>query len=140
LFYRQSSQETAEYVQRKLDFTSGFARSETIHGPDRRSEAQSEHAVPLMAAYEIRQMAKTRVLGFHRDLPPFRAGRMDWRRFPELLARRGFTPPKLSPLLPLPTDTASGAGEPKAPPRYWQVNAELFRTRIRPEQLNEATP
>jgi type IV secretion system protein VirD4 len=62
LFYRQSSQETAEYVQRKLDFTSGFARSETTNGAERRSEGQSEHAVPLMAAYEIREMPKTRVL------------------------------------------------------------------------------
>jgi type IV secretory pathway TraG/TraD family ATPase VirD4 len=137
LFYRQSSQETAEYVQRKLDFTSGFARSETTHGAERRSEGQSEHAVPLMAVHEIREMPKTRVLGFHRDLPPFRASRMDWRAFPELVRRRSLKAPGLSPLPPLPEDDMPGAGERERQKTAWQVNPELFRTRIRPEQLSE---
>jgi type IV secretion system protein VirD4 len=134
LFYRQASQETAEYVQRKLDYTSGFAHSATTLQGAPRTEAQSEQAVPLMAAHEIRQMARDRVIGFHRDLPPLRARRMDWRRFPGLARGRSLEAPKLSPLPPLPEE--KGSGREKKPPSApeWRINPDLFRTRIRPDQ------
>jgi type IV secretory pathway TraG/TraD family ATPase VirD4 len=123
-------------TQRKLDYTSGFAHSATTLQGAPRTEAQSEQAVPLMAAHEIRQMGKDRVIGFHRDLPPFRARRMDWRRFPGLARGRALAAPALHPVPPLPEEQASG-GEKKPPSAPgWNINPDLFRTRLNPEQHN----
>jgi hypothetical protein len=51
-----------------------------------------------MTAQEIKQMADEDIIGFHRQLPPFRAKRMDWRHFPILQKRQAMPPPELSPL------------------------------------------
>jgi hypothetical protein len=86
-----------------------------------------------MAAHEIRQMGKDRVvIGFHRDLPPFRARRMDWRRFPGLARGRALEPPALHPLPPLPEEKGSGGEtKPRSKPG-WDINPDLFRSRVRP--------
>ena len=46
--------------------------------------------------------AEEEVIGFHRNLPPFRARRMDWRRFPRLAQKTRIPPPNLSVLPELP--------------------------------------
>jgi hypothetical protein len=43
-------------------------------------------------------MKDTQIIGFHRHYPPFRAKRMDWRRFPTLTQRQNIPAPKLSAL------------------------------------------
>jgi hypothetical protein len=57
-----------------------------------------------MTAQEIKQMADERIIGFHRQLPPFLETRMDWRQFPVLIERHMMPPPDLS-LLPELTET-----------------------------------
>ena len=54
--------------------------------------------MPLLSAWEIQRLADEDIVGFHRDLPPFRAARMDWRRFPLLVDRTEMPPPPLAPL------------------------------------------
>jgi type IV secretory pathway TraG/TraD family ATPase VirD4 len=63
-----------------------------------------EQGIPLMTAQEIKQMSDERIICFHRQLPPFLAKRMDWRRFPVLKERHMMPPPELS-LLPELTET-----------------------------------
>jgi len=46
-----------------------------------------------------KQLADDDNIGFHRQLPPFTATRMDLRRFPILMERQALSPPALS-LLP----------------------------------------
>jgi hypothetical protein len=41
------------------------------------------------------------IIGFHRDLPPFRGKRMDCRHFPVLTQRRRMPPPQLPVLSPI---------------------------------------
>jgi hypothetical protein len=67
-----------------------------------------------MTAQEIKQMPDERIIGFHRQLPPFLAKRMDWRCFPILRERQTMSPPALSPLpelaetLPVVTPQSNG--------------------------------
>src|SRR3712207_8580105 len=51
--------------------------------------------IPLMTSQEIKQLKDDDILGFHRRLPPFRAKRMDWRRYPLLVQRKTMRPPEL---------------------------------------------
>jgi hypothetical protein len=51
-----------------------------------------------MTPQEIKQLKDEDIIGFHRQLPPFTATRMDWRRFPILKARQAMPPPTLSVL------------------------------------------
>jgi type IV secretory pathway TraG/TraD family ATPase VirD4 len=62
------------------------------------SQGLAEQGIPLMTAQEIKQMPDERIIGFHRQLPPFLATRLDWRRFPLLRERKGIPPPELSVL------------------------------------------
>jgi hypothetical protein len=80
-------------------------------------------------------MGRERVIGFHRDLPPFKARRMDWRRFPDLVRRRSLKAPAVQPLPPLLEATTSGGGEKEGKSAAWQVNPDLFRTRISPDRI-----
>jgi type IV secretory pathway TraG/TraD family ATPase VirD4 len=57
-----------------------------------------ERGIPLLTAQEIKQMPDEDIIGFHRQLPPFMAKRMDWRQFPVLRERQAMPPPELSPL------------------------------------------
>ena len=49
------------------------------------------------------QMEDTEIIVKHRNLPPIRATRMDWRDFPELLERRGV---QQAPIMPIPDLTS----------------------------------
>ena len=98
LFYRPVNQETAEYIERCLGRKSDYAHSQTRRDGTETSEGKMEQGVPLLSAWELKQLRDEDVLGFHRNLPPFRVQRMDWRRFPLLVQRQLIPPPALSPL------------------------------------------
>jgi hypothetical protein len=59
-------------------------------------------------------MPDEKIIGFHRQLPPFLATRMDWRQFSVLRERQTMPPPALSPLPelaePLPSLTPQSNG------------------------------
>lgn len=99
LYYRPSDQDTAEFLERCLGRRSEYAHSETRAGEgEHTSQALSEQPIPLMTAQEIKQLTDEEIIGFHRRLPPFRARRMDWRRFPILQQRRLLSAPRLTAL------------------------------------------
>jgi type IV secretion system protein VirD4 len=81
LYYRPNDQETAAYLERCLGRKSDFAHSHTIREGEETSEGRMEQGIPLLTAQEIKQMPDERIIGFHRQLPPFLATRMGWRRF-----------------------------------------------------------
>ena len=54
---------------------------------------KSERAIPLLTAWDIQRMGDTDIIGFHRDIPPFRAKRMNYLNFPELVRRSKIAPP-----------------------------------------------
>ncbi len=124
IYYRPSNQETAEYLERCLGKRSGFAQSETTHEGVNASQGLSEQGVPLMTAQAVKQMRDQEVIGFHRNLPPFRAKRMDWRRFPSLVQRQGMPPPSLSALPKL---------EEGLPPLIGQGRGEMASEYIDPD-------
>jgi type IV secretory pathway TraG/TraD family ATPase VirD4 len=101
LYYRPSNLQTAEYLERCLGRRSEFAHSKTTREAGAGSTGLSEQSVPLMTAGEIKQMGDTEVVGFHRNLPPMRLTRMDWRRHSQLVQRRDMPSPKLTSLPPL---------------------------------------
>jgi type IV secretion system protein VirD4 len=98
IYYRPNDQETAEYLERCLGRRSDFAHSQTMRDGAETSEGRMEQGIALMTSQEIKQMPDERIIGFHRQLPPFLATRMDWRRFPILRERQAMPPPELSPL------------------------------------------
>jgi type IV secretion system protein VirD4 len=98
IFYRPNDQETAEYLERCLGRKSDYAHSQTLREGAETSEGRMEQGIPLMIAQEIKQMPDERIIGFHRQLPPFLETRMDWRRFPVLVERQAMPPPDVSPL------------------------------------------
>ena len=100
VFYRPATgnRSTGKYLEDSLGERSGFARSETEHEGERASESKSERAIPLLTAWDIQRMGDTDIIGFHRDIPPFRAKRMNYRNFPELVGRSKIAPPQVSRL------------------------------------------
>jgi type IV secretory pathway TraG/TraD family ATPase VirD4 len=114
IFYRPNDQETAEYLERCLGRKSDYARSQTIRDGEETSEGRMEQGISLMTAQEIKQMPDEQIIGFHRQLPPFKAKRVDWRQFPVLKERQMITPLELSPLpelaATLPVLTSQGNG------------------------------
>jgi len=124
IYYRPSSQETAEYIERCLGKKSGFAYSQSTHGETKTSQASSEQAVPLLSADQIKRLEDERVILFHRNLAPFYARRMDCRRF-ALLRERGRLPAPKLPALPsfesaLSQLTESGADQPALDPAIFE--------------------
>ncbi len=77
IYYRPANQETAEYLERCLGKISGYAISQTMREGTETSQGRSEQGIPLMTAWEIKQMEDEEIIGFHRKLPPFKAKRMD---------------------------------------------------------------
>ena len=56
IYYRQSSQGTAEYLERSLGKESRFAHSQSLYDGEEKSQGLSEQAVSLMTAQEIKQL------------------------------------------------------------------------------------
>jgi type IV secretory pathway TraG/TraD family ATPase VirD4 len=73
--------------------------------------------VALMTAQDIKQLGDEEILDFHRRLPPFRARRMDWRRFDELVKRRRIPAPQLRNLPEL-EDLLMAAWPERKPPLH----------------------
>jgi type IV secretion system protein VirD4 len=98
LYYRPNDQDTAKYLEDCLGRKSDYAHSETLREGTAPTEGRSEQGIPLLTAWEIKQLPDEDILGFHRRLPPFKATRMDWRHHPVLVKRSTLQPPTLSPL------------------------------------------
>jgi type IV secretory pathway TraG/TraD family ATPase VirD4 len=126
VYYRPSSHETAEDLQKWLGDTSGFAHSETDH-EGTISKGSAEQRVALMTAQEIKQLEDDEIIGWHRNLPPFRAKRMNWRRFPLLRQRQAIPPPPLSALPPLEENLPEPATRKPVPLASWHMDPNLFR-------------
>ena len=77
---------------------SGIAAGEGVSSRLDAKGGHAEQGIPLMTLQEIKQMPDERIIGFHRELPPFLATRTDWRRFPVLRERQAISPPELSVL------------------------------------------
>jgi type IV secretion system protein VirD4 len=99
IYYRPNDLGTAEYLERCLGRRSDYAHSQTLREGEETSEGRSEQGIPLLTAWEIKQLRDDDVLIFHRLLAPIRAKRMDWRRHP-LLAQRHNLPVPPVPSLP----------------------------------------
>jgi type IV secretion system protein VirD4 len=98
IYYRPANQETAEYLERCLGKKSDYATSHTMREGTETSKGFSEQGIPLMTAWEIKQLRDEEIIGFHRLLPPFKAKRMDWRQSPLLRRRQSLPAPQLFPL------------------------------------------
>ena len=80
-----------------------------------------------MTARQIMQLPDGRLIGFHRNRPPFQAESMQWWRYPELVARQKIPPPSIPTLPALPEEAAGDqapnepALEPDGHPETWQA-------------------
>jgi type IV secretion system protein VirD4 len=132
VYYRPSDLATAQFLEDRLGEVSAYARS-VSKGQDggRSSEGRSERPVPLLVAQEILQLPADQVVLFHRDRPPAREQRADWRLVPALAARNALpTPPlaQLLPVAPLPSREATTA--PSAAPSISQPPQPAGVTRV----------
>lgn len=101
IYYRPTDLATAQYLEDRLGSRSAYARSTTARVGAEIQEGLSERPVPLLAAQDIAQLKDKEIIGFHRDLPPFRLERCDWRKHPVLQERRKIPAPALQTLPPL---------------------------------------
>ncbi len=112
IYYRPEELQTAKYLEDRLGTYSSYARSLTRRDGEETSEGKSERPIPLLSAQEdILQLKDEEIIGFHRNLPPLRLKRMDWRNHPLLIKRRNIQAPKLTQLPPL-TDIKLNANYP----------------------------
>ena len=101
--YVPADKETAKDIEEDLYYKSGFTHSKTEHDGST-SSGENEQRIPVMSAHQIRfEMDIEEVIGFRAGirLRPFKARRMDWRRFPILSQRSQIPPPELQPLPPI---------------------------------------
>jgi type IV secretory pathway TraG/TraD family ATPase VirD4 len=135
--YCPADKDTAKDIEEDLDYQSGFAHSKTEHESGT-TQGENEQKIPLMPAHEIRLMDMQEIIGFRSGirLRPFRARRMDWRRFPLLMQRRNIPPPPL-PILPSldnsPPDQAWGSTNPES---SWRFAPDLLRWGNQPAAAN----
>ena len=126
IYYRPSDLQTAKYLEERLGMRSAYARSKTVHhSHETTSEGFAERPVSLLSAQAIAQLKDNEIIGFHRNLPPFRARRMDWRRLPSLAQRQRIPAPELLSLPPL-----------ESLPSTARQKGQGIRTYIDPDKLN----
>lgn len=102
LYYRPTDLATAQYLEERCGNKSGYAKSTSSRGGGNReykSEGRSERPIPLLTAQEIMKLKDHDIIGFHRNLPPFKIRRVEWWRHPIFIQRRKIPPPTLA-LLP----------------------------------------
>jgi len=86
--------ENAQAIEHHLGPKTKLVHSHTKHeGYD--TQGTSERSGPLMTFHQIRKLEDDEIIAFHRNLSPIKAKRMDWRHFPELVARTKIPPPPL---------------------------------------------
>ncbi len=102
LYYRSNDLSTAQYLEKRCGEKSGFAKSTTARGGEVTSEGEAERPVSLLTVQEIMQFKNTDVLGFHRQLPPFKLKRFDWQQHALLRKRHSIPAPLLPVLSPIP--------------------------------------
>jgi type IV secretory pathway TraG/TraD family ATPase VirD4 len=136
LYYRQASHETAKYLEECLGKRSDFAHSQTLHKGVEISQGQVEQAVELMTAQAIKQMDDNEIIGWHRELMPFKAKRMDWRGFPLLIERRSLPPPQLPSLSPLDERLPDPPDRSTEQLASWRLDPGLIRRRTQPAAAN----
>jgi type IV secretory pathway TraG/TraD family ATPase VirD4 len=119
IFFRQNGIATAEYVQKRVGYNSEYAHSETTNEHKSGAESQSEQAVPLLPLDEITQLPDGEAIILHRNFKPIKAARMDFLRFPRLIALTEKTAPDL-PAIPAPPPIPEilPDEEDDFPPRY----------------------
>jgi type IV secretory pathway TraG/TraD family ATPase VirD4 len=84
IYYRPADLQTAKYLEDRLGTRSAYARSKTLHhASDSTSDGLAERPISLLAHQDMAQLKDDQIIGFHRNLPPFRSKRMDWRDFPD---------------------------------------------------------
>jgi type IV secretion system protein VirD4 len=103
IYYRPTDIATARYLEDRLGSRSAYARSTTSKEGLETSEGRAERPIPLLAAQDIAKLADEEIIGFHRNLPPMRLHRCDWRKHSVLQKRRHIPSPEL-PTLPKLTD------------------------------------
>ena len=118
--------ETQAHIERLLGSTSGFAHSTSEHGGEVTTTGESEQKIPLIPAHETELIEETQVIIKRSGIRPILAGRLDWRRLPELEERRTMPPPQV-PALPDFEKRLTGRDDPLAAAASWQLSPELTR-------------
>jgi type IV secretory pathway TraG/TraD family ATPase VirD4 len=107
IYYRPTDVATAKYLEDRLGSRSAYAHSETTRDGEETSQGRAERPIPLMTAQDVLQLHDDEVIGFHRNLPPFKMRRIDWRLHKHLVQRNQMPAPELS-LLPSVEETLTG--------------------------------
>ena len=79
MYYRQASHHTAKDLEDSLGKKSEWADSRTEHEGSE-SRGASEREVAVLTAQAIKQLEDWEIIGFHHNLYPFQARRMEWWR------------------------------------------------------------
>ena len=126
IFYRQASTTTAKELEESLGKKSEWAHSRTEHEGSE-SRGASEREVAVLTAQAIKKLHDWEIIGFHHNLYPFQARRMEWWRFPALKERHQMTPPPLNKLPALPEGSANTNHHRPLPISSWHLDPKLFR-------------
>ncbi len=122
IYYRQADLETAQKLEERLGYKSGYASSHTEHEGKEMSNGKVEQKIPLMSVQEIMQMSDDEIIGFHRGLPPFRA-----QRIPPAKEHKDRAALKLPLLPPLAERLPDPLGQRPEPLTSWHFAPDLFR-------------
>jgi type IV secretion system protein VirD4 len=98
LYYRPADLTTAKYLEERLGLRSAYAHSETMREGQETQEGQTERGIPLFASQDIAHLKDKQIIGFHRDLFPFKLNRCDHRNHLIFQKRRGMPAPQLAKL------------------------------------------
>jgi type IV secretion system protein VirD4 len=102
IYYRPTDLATAAYLEERLGSVSAYAKSISLRDGEETGEGRAERPIPLLSAQQILQLPEEDIIAFHRNLPPMRLNRMDWRQHPELVKRHNLKLPDLPSLPPVP--------------------------------------
>jgi len=92
-----------------------------------------------MTPRQIMQLPDGRLIGFHRNLPPFEAESLKWWRYPKLVSRKGLPPPTL-PTLPALPEEDTGEEPPGVPPHEPDGRPETWQALFPNLEPKEMTP